>query len=160
MANNIKDTLQDLIHQVTNDASLPPDKKVKLLESLQKISTPLQSDWWIFRLVVAFLGLAVLLTIIGGFYLSIKTAATIPEGLIALGSAAVGALAGLLAPHQWEDKKIGEKEELSKPQSLDRGVEGLTYFPPGFSFALTIGIIGLSIKAACVNLELLGRSNV
>ena len=75
MANNIKDTLQDLIHQVTNDASLPPDKKVKLLESLQKISTPLQSDWWIFRLVVAFLGLAVLLTIIGGFYLSIKTAA-------------------------------------------------------------------------------------
>jgi hypothetical protein len=98
MANNIKDTLQDLIHQVTNDASLPPDKKVKLLESLQKISTPLQSDWWIFRLVVAFLGLAVLLTIIGGFYLSIKTAATIPEGLIALGSAAVGALAGLLAP--------------------------------------------------------------
>jgi hypothetical protein len=53
---------------------------------------------WIFRLVVAFLGIAVLLTIIGGFYLSIKTAVTIPEGLIALGSAAVGALAGLLAP--------------------------------------------------------------
>jgi len=40
----------------------------------------------------------VLLTVLGGFYLSIKTAATIPEGLIALGSTAVGALAGLLAP--------------------------------------------------------------
>jgi hypothetical protein len=39
-----------------------------------------------------------LFTIIGGFILSFKTAATIPEGLIALGSAAVGALAGLLAP--------------------------------------------------------------
>ena len=36
--------------------------------------------------------------IILNFYLSIKTAATIPEGLIALGSAAVGGLAGLLAP--------------------------------------------------------------
>jgi hypothetical protein len=71
---------------------------VRLLESLQTLSTPLQSNRWIFRLVVAFLGLTVLLTVLGGFYLSIKTAATIPEGLIALGSAAVGALAGLLAP--------------------------------------------------------------
>jgi len=98
MTNNVKDTLQELIQQVTSNNSLPPDQKVKLLESLQKIPTPLQTDRWIFRLVVAFLGVAVLLTIIGGFYLSIKTAATIPEGLIALGSAAVGALAGLLAP--------------------------------------------------------------
>jgi hypothetical protein len=98
MTNNVKDTLQELIQQVTSSNSLPPDQKVKLLESLQKIPTPLQTDRWIFRLVVAFLGVAVLLTIIGGFYLSIKTAATIPEGLIALGSAAVGALAGLLAP--------------------------------------------------------------
>jgi len=98
MANHIKDTLQELIQQVTNDPSLPPDQKIKLLSNLQKLSSPLQSDRWIFRLVVAFLGLAVLLTIIGGFILNFKTAATIPEGLIALGSAAVGALAGLLAP--------------------------------------------------------------
>jgi hypothetical protein len=98
MANSIKDTVQEFIQQVTNDASLQPDQKLRLLGNLQKLSTPLQSDRWIFRLVVAFLGIAVLLTIIGGFYLSIKTAATIPEGLIALGSAAVGALAGLLAP--------------------------------------------------------------
>lgn len=98
MANNVKETLQNLIQQVSNDNSLSSDQKVKLLESLQTLSTPLQSDRWIFRLVVAFLGLTVLLTVLGGFYLSIKTAATIPEGLIALGSAAVGALAGLLAP--------------------------------------------------------------
>jgi hypothetical protein len=98
MANNVKETLQNLIQQVTNDNSLSSDQKVRLLESLQTLSTPLQSDRWIFRLVVAFLGLTVLLTVLGGFYLSIKTAATIPEGLIALGSAAVGALAGLLAP--------------------------------------------------------------
>ena len=98
MANNVKETLQNFIQQVTNDNSLSSDQKVRLLESLQTLSTPLQSDRWIFRLVVAFLGLTVLLTVLGGFYLSIKTAATIPEGLIALGSAAVGALAGLLAP--------------------------------------------------------------
>ncbi len=35
MANNIKDTLQELIQQVTNDTSLPADQKVKLLSSLQ-----------------------------------------------------------------------------------------------------------------------------
>lgn len=98
MPNNIKDTLQEFIQEVTHDPSLPPDQKVKLLGNLQKLASPLQSDRWIFRLVVAFLGLAVLLTIVGGFILSFKTAATIPEGLIALGSAAVGALAGLLAP--------------------------------------------------------------
>lgn len=98
MPNNVRNTLEELIQQVTNDTSLPSDQKIKLLSNLQKLSSPLQTDRWIFRLVVAFLGLAVLLTIIGGFILSFKTAATIPEGLIALGSAAVGALAGLLAP--------------------------------------------------------------
>ena len=60
MPNNIKDTLQELIQQVTHDPSLPPDQKVKLLGNLQKLAGPLQSDRWIFRLVVAFLGLAVL----------------------------------------------------------------------------------------------------
>jgi len=98
MANHMKETIQRLAQQLTDDESLPTDQKVKLLENLQKLSPPLQSDRWIFRLVVGFLGITVLLTVIGGFYLSIKTAATIPEGLIALGSAAVGALAGLLAP--------------------------------------------------------------
>jgi hypothetical protein len=62
MANNVKETLQNLIQQVTNDNSLSSDQKVRLLESLQTLSTPLQSDRWIFRLVVAFLGLTVLLT--------------------------------------------------------------------------------------------------
>jgi hypothetical protein len=98
MPNNFKETLQELIREVSNNPSLPSDQKVKFLGDLQKLATPLQSDRWIYRLVVACLGLTVLLTVLGGFYLSIKTAATIPEGLIALGSAAVGALAGLLAP--------------------------------------------------------------
>ncbi len=102
MPDNVNDSLQELIHQVTNDNSLSADQKVKFLDSLQKLSTPiqsaLQSDRLVYRLVVSFLGAAVVLTILGGFYVSIATAAAIPEGLIALGSAAVGALAGLLAP--------------------------------------------------------------
>jgi hypothetical protein len=53
---------------------------------------------WVYRLVVCFLGLTVIGTVAGGFIITGKSAQSIPEGLIALGSAAVGALAGLLAP--------------------------------------------------------------
>jgi len=44
------------------------------------------------------LGLTVLFVALGAIYLAVKNIATTPEILIAIGSAAVGALAGLLAP--------------------------------------------------------------
>jgi len=52
----------------------------------------------VLSLVVSALGLAVLLAVNGGIYLAVKEVTTTPEILIALGSAAVGALAGLLVP--------------------------------------------------------------
>jgi hypothetical protein len=58
---------------------------------------PLESDVWIYRIVVLALGLAVL-TSIAASTLIAWNGATPPEGLVAIGSAAVGALAGLLAP--------------------------------------------------------------
>lgn len=78
-------------------STLSPEEKTQLLADFHKLS-PLLTDPTIYRLVVIFLGLAVVLTITGGFILSIQSATDIPQGLIALGSAAVGALAGLLAP--------------------------------------------------------------
>lgn len=57
-----------------------------------------QGDKWIYRIVVVFLGLTVLSTVIGGLVLKYTAAAELPPALIALGSAGVGALAGLLAP--------------------------------------------------------------
>ena len=60
------------------------------------ISKPLQNDVWIYRMVVAALGLAVLFSIIGAVYLVSESKET-PETLIALGSAAIGAISGLLA---------------------------------------------------------------
>lgn len=57
----------------------------------------LQSDPWIYRIVVSVLGLVVLAAVIGAIVLGFQWI-TIPETLTALGSAAVGALAGLLAP--------------------------------------------------------------
>ena len=56
-----------------------------------------QHDVWIYRIVVITLGFSVLASMIGGIVLTIQDRQP-PEILIALGSAAVGGLAGLLAP--------------------------------------------------------------
>lgn len=56
-----------------------------------------QQDVWVYRMVVAALSLAVLASLIGAIILAIEGRST-PELLVALGSAAVGGLAGLLAP--------------------------------------------------------------
>ncbi len=61
-------------------------------------SPPLESDVWIYRIVVGALGLVVLSAVIGAIVLTAMKATAIPEILTAIGSAAVGALAGLLAP--------------------------------------------------------------
>lgn len=58
---------------------------------------PLETDVWIYRGVVFALGMTVIVAAIGAIYLAASSLPT-PEVLVALGSAAVGALAGLLAP--------------------------------------------------------------
>jgi hypothetical protein len=59
---------------------------------------PLETDVWIYRIVVLALGIAVLASIGGAIYLVAIGKGEVPPILVALGSAAVGALAGLLAP--------------------------------------------------------------
>jgi len=56
-----------------------------------------ERDVWVFRLVVVSLGLCMLASLIGAIILAAKGTDT-PEILVALVSAAVGGLAGLLAP--------------------------------------------------------------
>ena len=56
----------------------------------------LQNDIWLYRLV-AVLGLTVVGSITGAIVLALGGQST-PEVLVALGSAAIGGLAGLLAP--------------------------------------------------------------
>ena len=56
-----------------------------------------ERDVWIFRLVVLSLGLCMLASLVGAIVLAGRGTDT-PEILVALGSAAVGGLAGLLAP--------------------------------------------------------------
>lgn len=59
---------------------------------------PLQTDVWIYRVVVGALGMAVLAALLGAIVLALKSQGETPDILTAIGSAAVGALAGLLAP--------------------------------------------------------------
>jgi len=56
-----------------------------------------RQDVWIYRISVMTLGLVVLASIIGAIVLSTQDK-TIPDTVVALGAAAAGSLAGLLAP--------------------------------------------------------------
>lgn len=66
-------------------------------KTVDNLTHPLASDVWLYRVVVGVLGLAVLGAMYGIFVLA-QAATAIPDALTAIGSAAVGALAGLLAP--------------------------------------------------------------
>jgi len=61
-------------------------------------AAPRLSDVWIYLCVVAFLGLTVLATVAGLIILAATGKSPAPEGLLALGFGALGALGGLLAP--------------------------------------------------------------
>jgi len=56
-----------------------------------------EKDVWLYRMVVVILGLSVLGSLIGAILLAIRDRNP-PELLVALGLAAIGGLAGLLAP--------------------------------------------------------------
>ncbi|MFZ3087981.1 MAG: hypothetical protein WA123_07945 [Methylotenera sp.] len=99
-----------LVNRVVNSDELtakvkenPGVELPKIAEQIvREMPPPLDSDKWIYRIVVASLGGTVLIVVIGAIMLVATHSGTgdvkIPELLTAIGSAAVGALAGLLAP--------------------------------------------------------------
>ena len=97
MASEQVQSVAELAVRVAKDQTLANEIKANPAEALANLAAPLQSDAWIYRIVVISLGAAVLLAILGAFVLA-ALGKTIPDILTALGSAAVGALAGLLAP--------------------------------------------------------------
>lgn len=56
-----------------------------------------QPDVWLYRIVVVVLGLTVVVSVTGTIALAMAGKST-PEVIVALGSAAIGGLAGLLTP--------------------------------------------------------------
>jgi|SRR5438876_8183742 len=90
-------SVAELAVQVTQDAALQNAIKADPAGAIANLAAPLQSDVWIYRIVVVVLGLVVLGTVAGAIGLT-AYGKEIPQVLTALGSAAVGALAGLLGP--------------------------------------------------------------
>jgi uncharacterized integral membrane protein len=91
------------LDSVKGAAGVPADiqDRAKNLSAEITDGPALRSDVWIYRAVVVILGLAVLVTTFGGIGLAFLGNAQnykLPAEIVAIGSAAVGALAGLLAP--------------------------------------------------------------
>jgi hypothetical protein len=61
------------------------------------MNTRMKRDHWIYRAVVVVLGFTVVTSLVGTIML-VMTDHSTPEIVVALGSAAIGGLAGLLAP--------------------------------------------------------------
>jgi hypothetical protein len=95
--------------KTSNDPEFTPEVKQKVAEKLnetqERFRGPLDTDKVIYRCVVVFLGLAILGSLACTFFIFFRslnspdlTSLKIPDIFLAIGSAAVGALAGLLAP--------------------------------------------------------------
>ncbi len=97
--------LESFIEMSSDEVCGPEVKKQlaeKVKETKEKLRTPLETDKWIYRYVVGCLGLAILACLFFTFFLAVYSTnlkdLKIPDIFLAIGSAAVGALAGLLAP--------------------------------------------------------------
>lgn len=92
----------DLLNQVARDPNASPEIKSKAddLSKVMSAGPAYVGDLWIYRGVVVVLGLTVLATIAGGLWLAFKGDVNykLPSEIVAIGSTAIGALAGLLAP--------------------------------------------------------------
>jgi len=90
-------SVRELADKVATDPDLQERLKEDPAGTIANLAAPLANDVWIYRIVVGALGLSVLLALGGAIVLAFTGQKT-PDVLTALGSAAVGALAGLLAP--------------------------------------------------------------
>jgi hypothetical protein len=112
-------------------ADIPDDAKAVLNSTIKTLGSPLGSDVWIYRAVVVVLGICVISTVLGGIFLVVygkgEVKMALPDGIVAIGSAAVGALAGLLAPSR---NRLPRSRRLSGKRLLRRR-SGLT--PPPHS---------------------------
>lgn len=91
----------DFQEQIISDKELQEAFKKDPIDTIQRIRiNPLNSDKWIYRVIVISLGLTIISTIIGVLILigtdQINDDKNVPTILTAIGSAAIGALAGLL----------------------------------------------------------------
>jgi hypothetical protein len=90
----------DKLSPLVARSDIPEDARTVIQSTLA--NSPLNTDVFIYRAVVMILGACVLATVFGGIVLTYlgkgDEKMALPAAIVAIGSAAVGALAGLLAP--------------------------------------------------------------
>jgi hypothetical protein len=92
-------SLSELSVAVVGNKHLQDEIRADPVQAIQNLAAQAQiPDTWVYRLVIVILGATVLIVVLGGFIFAATVGKDIPAALIAIGSAAVGALAGLLAP--------------------------------------------------------------
>jgi hypothetical protein len=93
--------IDELENRLVTDDSFAAEFKADPLGTLKHWrGTPLETDAWIYRIVVVALAAVILTTVVGAIVMLNLGGPqkTLPEGVIALAATSVGALAGLLAP--------------------------------------------------------------
>ncbi|MBL8002670.1 MAG: hypothetical protein JNL05_11990 [Flavobacteriales bacterium] len=102
MAKRSVRSFEEFTQQVKDDPALQAELKNDPVQALKDLTYTPQQDPWLFRGVVYSLGLSILIIIGGIIALMFRNGGLkndeVPTLLTALGSAAIGALAGLLAP--------------------------------------------------------------
>ena len=89
--------ITEQLEQVSKNSHLAEKSQENHDEPASNVGTPLQTDRWIYRIVVGALALTLVSSIGGAVWLQ-SNDKDIPEILIGLGTGALGGLAGLLAP--------------------------------------------------------------
>jgi len=90
-------SIGELAERVARDPELEKKIKTDPVRAIASLSTPLQTDVWLYRMVVIVLGLVVVGAMVGAIILA-AGGGELPQFIVAVGSAAGGALTGLLAP--------------------------------------------------------------
>ena len=97
-------TFGEFKSELLSNSNLQDQFKQDPVAAIQQFQqqSPLATDKWIYRIVVLALGCTIVLVILGTIILYLSKVVSSDQGvptiLTAIGSAAIGALAGLLAP--------------------------------------------------------------
>jgi len=97
-------TFDEFKNELVSNPDLQNQFKADPVSAVEKFEqeNPLSTDKWIYRIIVLSLGITILTIIIGVIVLlavgKISDDKGVPTILTAIGSAAIGAMAGLLAP--------------------------------------------------------------
>ena len=100
----VNDSIEDLKTVLKNDSDLQEKFRTDPVEAISnlQIKDPKETDYWIYRIIVLMLGLAVIAIIAGLILLSFWSEGEPDSQLVTIfatiSSGAIGALAGLLSP--------------------------------------------------------------